>query len=243
MFLHVIIHIHLFSGQNNKASFEKLIQSVRNREAGKKTVVKRKLILSDEESDFEDKSKAVQVHKVSGQKCTMENPINTTEEEDTVEKGSGLYEPCGSMSPIIEDVSDDDETSDEMLDTNYESDKDEALSPVLGRNIDTNCSRMETEKRYKGELCDNLTPDISVKIVSRSGTKKCIAVAQQSKDVETDDNSETGSKQTISILSQHAQANVGRTHCAQLGAILVQFLLHMVWPILCSAFSTFENTI
>ena len=186
---------------------------MRKREAGKKTVVKRKLILSDEEYDSEDKNKAVQVHEVSGQERTMENPINTIEEEDTVEKGSGLCEPCGSMSPIIEDVSGDDETSDEMLDMNYESDKDEARSPVLGRNIVTNCSRMETEKRYEGELCDSLTPDISVKIVSRSSTKKCIAAAQQSKDVDTDDDSETGSKQTISILSQHTRANVGRTHC------------------------------
>jgi hypothetical protein len=205
----VIIYIHLFSVQSNKASFEKLIQSMRDREAGKKTVVKRKLILSDEGSDSEDNTEA-QVQKVSGQKCTMGNRLNTMDEEDTVEEG------CVSMSPIIEDVSDDDKASDETIDMNHEADTDEALSPVLGRNIVTNCARMDTEKHYEGELYDCLTPDMSMKSTSRSSTKNCVSAAQQSRDVETDENSETGSKQTISILSQHTQANVRRTHCALL---------------------------
>lgn len=185
--MHVIIHVHLFSVQSNKASFEKLIQSMRDREAGKKTVVKRKLILSDEGSDSEDNTEA-QVQNVSGQKCTTENRLNTIDEEDTVEEG------CGSMSPIIEDVSDDDKASDETMDMNYEPDTDEAPSPVLGRNIVTNCAKMETEKHYEGELYDCLTLDVSVKSTSRSSTKKCVSAAQQSEDVETDENSETGSK-------------------------------------------------
>lgn len=210
MFLYVIIHIHLFSVQNNKASFEKLIESMRDREAGKKTVVKRKLILSDEGCDSEGKNTEAQVQKVSGQKCTMESRINTLDEEDTVDEG------CGSTSPIIEDVSDDDMASDETIDMNYEADKDEVPSPVLGRNIVTNCARVETEKRYEGKVCDSLTPDMCVKTTSRSSTKKCVSAAQRSNDVETDENSETGSKQTISILSHHTQANVRRTHCALL---------------------------
>jgi hypothetical protein len=203
----IIITFYLFSVQNNKASFEKLIQSMRDREAGKKTVVKRKLILSDEGSDSEDKNTEAQVQKVSGQKYSMEIHINTIDEEDTVGKG------CRSMSPIIEDVSDDDNASDETIDMNYEADTDEAPSPVLGRNIVSNCARIETEKCNEGELSDSLTPDMSVKSTSRSSTKKCISAAQQSKDVETEENSETGSKQTISILSQRTQANVRRTHC------------------------------
>lgn len=181
---------------------------MRGQAAGKKTVVKRKLILSDEGSDSEDKNAEAQVQKVSGQKCTMENRINTIDEEDAVEKG------CGSMSAIIEDVSDDDKASDEMIDMNYEADTDEAPSPVLGRIMVTNCSRMDTEKHYQVELSVSLTPDMSVKSTSRSGTKKCISAAQQSEDVETNENSETGSKQAVSILSRHTQANVGRTHCA-----------------------------
>ena len=209
LFPHVIFHIHLFSVQNNKASFEKLIQSMRDREAGKKTAAKRKLILSDEGSDSEDKNAEAQVQKVSGLKCTMEIHINTIDKEDTVEKG------CGSLSPIIEDVSDDDKASDETIDMNYEADTDEAPSPVLGRNVVTN-SRTETEKRYEGELTDSLTPDVSVKSTTRSSTKKCVSAAQQPKDVEMDENSETGSKQTISIHSQHTLANVRRTHCALL---------------------------
>jgi hypothetical protein len=182
---------------------------MRDREAGKKTVVKRKLILSDEGSDSEDKNTEAQVQKVPGQKCTMENRINTIDEEDTVEKG------CGSMSSIIEDVSDDDKASDETIDMNYEADTDEAPSPVLGRNIIANFARMETEQRYEGELSVTLTPDMAVKSTSRSSTKKCFSASQQSKDVERDENSETGNQQTISIPSQHTQANV-RTHCALL---------------------------
>jgi hypothetical protein len=170
--------------RDNKASFEKLIQSMQDREARKKTVVKRKLILSDEGSDSEDENTDAQLQKVSGLKCTTENRINTIDEEDAVQKG------CSSLSPIIEDVSDDDKASDKT-DMNYEADTDEAPSPVLGRNIVTNCSRMETEKRYEGELSDSLTPDMSVKSMSRSNTKKCVSAAQQSKDVETDENSET----------------------------------------------------
>jgi len=182
---------------------------MQDREARKKTVVKRKLILSDEGSDSEDENTDAQLQKVSGLKCTTENRINTIDEEDAVQKG------CSSLSPIIEDVSDDDKASDKT-DMNYEADTDEAPSPVLGRNIVTNCSRMETEKRYEGELSDSLTPDMSVKSMSRSNTKKCVSAAQQSKDVETDENSETGSKRTISIHSQHMHANVRRTHCALL---------------------------
>jgi hypothetical protein len=206
LFLHVI-HIHLFSVQNNKASFDKLIQSMRDRETGKKTVVKRKLILSDEENDSEENNTEARVQKVSGSKCTMENRINTIDEEekeDTIEKG------CGSVSPIIKD---DDNASDETIDMNYEADTDEPTSPVLGRNIVVNCSRMEIEKHYEGELSDSLTPDMSVKSTSGSSTKKRFSPAQRSQDVEADENSETGRKQTISILSQHTQANVRRTHC------------------------------
>jgi len=210
LFLHVIIHFHLFSVQDNKASFEKLIQSMRHREAAKKTVAKRKLILSDEGSDSEDKDAEAQLQNVSGLKCTMENLINTIDEEDAVEKG------CGSLSTIIEDVSDDDRANDEMTDMNYEADTDEAPSPVLGRNVATNSSRMETEKHYKVELSLSLTPDMSAKSTSRSSTKKCNSAALQSKDIETDENSETGSKQTISIHSQHMHANVRTTHCALL---------------------------
>ena len=183
---------------------------MRDREAGRKTVVKRKLILSDEGSDSEDKNTEAQVLNVSGQKCTVENRIDTTDEEDTVQKG------CGSMSPIIEDVSDDDKASDETIDMNYEADTDESPSPVLGRNIVTVCARMETEWRYEGELSDSLTPDMSVKSTSRLSTEKCVPAAQQSKDVETNENSETGSQQTIRFLSHHTQANVRRTHCALL---------------------------
>ena len=183
---------------------------MRDREAGRKTVVKRKLILSDEGSDSEDKNTEAQVLNVSGQKCTMENRIDTTDEEDTVQKG------CGSMSPIIEDVSDDDKASDETIDMNYEADTDESPSPVLGRNIVTLCARMETEWHYEGELSDSLTPDMSVKSTSRLSTEKCVPAAQQSKDVETNENSETGSQQTIRFLSHYTQANVRRTHCALL---------------------------
>jgi len=183
---------------------------MRDREAGKKTVVKRKLILSDEKNDSEENNTEAQAQKVSGQKCTTANRINSVDEEDAVQEG------CGSMLPIIEDVSDDDKASDETTDMNYEADTDEATSPVLGRNFVTNCSRMENEKCYEGELSDSLTPDMSVKSMPRSSTKKCISAAQQSQDVGTDENSETGNEQTISILSQHTQANVRRTHCALL---------------------------
>ena len=209
MFLHVIVHVLLFSVQYNKASFEKLIQSIRDRDAGKKTAAKRKLVLSDEGSDSKDTNAEAQLQKVSGPKCTMENRINTID-EDAIEKG------CGSLSPITEDVSDDDKDSDETIDMSYEPDTDETPSPVLGRNMVAVCSRMETEKRYEGELSDGLTPDVSVKGASRSSTKKCVSAAQQSKDVETDENSETGNKQTISIHSQHTQANVRRIHYALL---------------------------
>jgi hypothetical protein len=195
---------------------------MRDRKAGTKTVVKRKLILSDEENDSEENNTEARIQKVSGQKCTMENRINTVEQEDAIKKG------CGSMSPIIVDVSDDDNANDDTNDTNYEADTDEATSPVLGRNIVTNCSRMETEKRYEGELSDSLTPDMSVKSMSGSstdlsakstsgsGTMKRISAAQRSHDVEADENSETGRKQTISVLLQHTQANVRITHCALL---------------------------
>jgi hypothetical protein len=183
---------------------------MRDREAGKKTLVKRKLILSDEENDSEENNTEARVQKVSGQKCTTENHINSIDDEDAAEKE------CGTMSPIIEDVSDDDKASDKTSDMNYGADTDEATSPVLGRNIVANCSRMENEKRYKGELSDSLTSDMSVKSMPRSSTKKCISAAQQSQDVETDKNSETGNEQIISILSQHTQANVRRTHCALL---------------------------
>jgi hypothetical protein len=169
---------------------------MRDRDTGKKTVVKRKLILSDEEDVSEDKNEEARVQQVSGQKFTMENRINTVGEEDTVEKGCSLYETCGSMLPIIEHVSDD-KASDETIDMNYEADIDESPSPVLGRNIVTDCSRMETE-----------TPDMSVKRMSRSRTKNCVSAAQQSKTVEMDQNSDKGSKQTINVLSQHTQANV-----------------------------------
>jgi hypothetical protein len=203
LFLNVIIHVHLLAVQNNKTSFEKLIQSMRDRDPGKKTVVKRKLILSDEEDVSEDDNEEARVQQVSEQKFTMENRINTVGEEDTVEKRCGLYETCGSMSPIIEHVSDDDKASDETINMNYEADTDESPSPVLGRNMVTDCSRMETERYYEGELSD-----MSVKRMSRSRTKNCVSAAQQSKTVEMDQNSEKGSKQTINVLSQHTQANV-----------------------------------
>lgn len=189
--------------QNNKTSFEKLIQSIRNRESEKKTLVKRKLVLDDEKNDSEDGNKEAQVQNVSGQKCTVRNRvINSDEEDAVVEKGYGCHEPCGSMSPITENVADDEKSSDETFDMNYEADTDESPSPVLGRSIVGNCSRKETEKRYEGELTDNLTPDMFGMSLSRSSTEKCSSAAQR------DENSETGSIQSITGISQHTQGTV-----------------------------------
>lgn len=207
MFLHVIIHLHLFSVQNNKTSFEKLIQSIRNRESEKSTLVKQKLDLSEEKSDSEDRNKEAQVQNVYGQKCTVRTHIiNSDEEEEeeeaVVDKGCGVYEPCGNMSPVIENVSDNENISDETFDMNYEADRDEALSPVLGRSMVTNCSRKETETSYDAELTVSLTIDMFGKSMLRSSNDKCNSAAQR------DENSDTGSSHSISSLSQHAQGNV-----------------------------------
>jgi hypothetical protein len=187
---------------------------MRNREAGKKTAVKRKLILGVEENDSEDGNKEAWAQNVSGQKHAERSHVIISDEDDNaVQKEYGLCEPCGRMSPVIENVSDDDSISKETFNMIYKAGTDEALSPILGRNVVSN-SRKEIEECREGELTESITPDMFGKNVSRSNTEKCNSVSPWSKDVERDESS-TGSNQSISILSQRTQGNVtGRTHCA-----------------------------
>jgi hypothetical protein len=213
-----VIHFHLLSVQQNKASFENLIQSIKKREAENKTAIERNLVVNDEEDDCVvipvDSVKEACAQKEVGQKTTVESCLTVSDKNDAVENGYGLCEPSVSMSPTNEtrrvsnvgdDVNYNENISETTFDMNYESDTDEAMSPVLGRNTVTNCSRVESEKYSKGEPTQNLTPDMFEKSLSRSSTQKCSSPVQQSKEIERDQNSDAFNNQNFSLLAEHTQ--------------------------------------
>jgi hypothetical protein len=199
----MIIHLHLLSVQQNKTSFEKLIQSIREREAEKKFSVKQNLVISDEENDFKDSTKDAHVQNVVRQRTIMKNRIiiSDDDDDDAMEKEYDLNDPSGSRSPKNETAS---ETT---FDVNYEGDTDDTVSPVLGGHTANDCSRKEHEKCYEREPPQNLTPDMFEKSLSISSSKKCSSSVPQMREVDRDEDSDAGSSQSFSLLAEQTQGN------------------------------------
>lgn len=214
----MIIHLHLLSVQQNKTSFEKLIQSIREREAENKTSVKQNLVINDVENDFEDTVKEAHVQNVVGERVIMKNCITISEEEDdAMDNEYNLNDPSGSMpakneTSIISDLGDkmnhNENISETTFDVNYEGDTGDTMSPVLGRHTVTDYSSKENEKTcYVREPSQNLTPDMFEKSLSMSCSKKCSSSEKQSREVERDEDSDAGSSQSFSLLAEQIQGN------------------------------------
>lgn len=209
----MIFHLHLLSVQQNKTSFEKLIQSIREREAEKKTSVKQNLVIDDVENESEDTVKESHVQNVVGQRVIVKH----CSDEDAMESEYNLNDPSGSMSPknvtsTISNLGDkmnhNENISETTFDVNYEGDTDDTTSPVLGRHTVTDCSRKENEKTcYEREPSQNLTPDMFEKSLSMPCSKKCSSSVKQSQEVERDDDRDAGSSQSFSLLAEQIQGN------------------------------------
>jgi len=216
----VFIHFCSLSVQENKTSFENLIQSIRKREAEKKTAVKCNLSTSDEDDPVgipEDCIKETRVQKVTGQKTIIKGCVVVSDEEqDVTENGYGLHEPSVSTSSMYdtkmisnvgENMNCNEVLSETTSDTDYEGDMDEAMSPVLGRNTVTNSSRRESEIHYEAKLTENLTPDMFEKSLSVSSSQKCSSSVKHSEEVEQNESGDEDSNQSFSLLTEYTQGN------------------------------------
>ncbi|XP_023722803.1 E3 ubiquitin-protein ligase RAD18 isoform X2 [Cryptotermes secundus] len=214
----------------NKTSFEKLIQSIREREAEKKTSVKQNFVINDVENDFEDTVKEAGVQNVVGLRVIMKN-CSAEEDSDAIKNEYDLNDHSSSMSSknvtsmisnLGDKVNHNDNISETTFDVNYEGDTDDTLSPVLGRHTVTDCSRKEIEKtRYEREPSQNLTPDMFEKSLSMPCSKKYSSSVKQSQEVERDDERDAGSSQSFSLLAEQIQALAVRPSGDQ----------HRHWPI------------
>jgi hypothetical protein len=203
----MIIHLHLLSVQQNKTSFEKLIQSIREREAGKKT-----LVLSDDENESEDSAKEAHVQNVVGRRVTKKTHRITGDEDEGMENEYKLNDPSSSMSSKVEtnmisntggDMSHNENISETTFDVNYEGDTGDTVSPVLGKHTITDCSIKENKKCYETEPFQNLTPDLFERSLPLSCNKRCSPSLQQSWD------SDAGSSQSFSLLPEQIK---GKKH-------------------------------
>jgi hypothetical protein len=209
----MLIHFHLLAVQQNKTSFENLIDSIKKREAEKKTAIKQNLVVNDEEDD----SVRVPIDSVQNacvQKAAMEDCVIGTEEGDAMQSGYELRDPSVTMSAMnqttaisnVEDnVNYDENIKERTCDMSYEGDTDEALSPVLVRNTGTSSTRVKKEKRSEGEPTQNSKPDVSERSLFRSSAQKCISLIPQSKEVETGESSDAMGNQTLSLLAEDTQ--------------------------------------
>jgi hypothetical protein len=214
----MLIHFHLLAVQQNKTSFENLIDSIKKWEAEKKTAIKQNLVINDEEDDSVrvpvDSVQNACVQKAVIQKTAMEDCVIGTEEGDAMESGYELCDPSVTMSAMnqttavsnVEDnVNYDENIKERTCDMSYEGDADEALSPVLGRNTGTSSTRVKKEKRSEGEPTQISKPDVSERSLSRSSAQKCISLIPQSKEVETGESSDAMGNQTLSLLAEETQ--------------------------------------
>ncbi|XP_021927433.1 postreplication repair E3 ubiquitin-protein ligase rad18-like isoform X2 [Zootermopsis nevadensis] len=218
--------------QQNKASFENLIQSIKKREAEKKTAVEQNLVVNDGKDArigiAVDVNKETCAQKEVDQKTPMESCGTVTEAGHAmVVNGIGLCEPSVSMSPTddtanISNVGGNVNCNENIIETafhmNYETDTEEAVSPVLGRNIATVCAGDESENYSKGESTQNLSLDMFEKSFSRSGVQKCGSPVQKSKEIEREENSDSCNNQNFSLLAEHTQettleSNLQNTAC------------------------------
>jgi hypothetical protein len=209
------IHLHLLSVQQNKTSFEKLIQSIREREAENKTSVKQNLVISNEENESEDTAKEALVRSVAGPRVIRKTHIIVSDDDDdgdgAKENEYGLNDPSSTMSPrndtnISNDGGDMNHIS-ETCDANYEGDTDDTLSPVLGKHTIIDCSIKGNKKYYEKEPPQNLTPDMFEKSLSLPCSKMCSYSLQQPREAEKDEDSDASSSQSFSLLPEQVKGN------------------------------------